>query len=76
MSSDGDASLEVDVAAVVSWPQWKRLPGGGSGGHGDEDLFFAVLCGASDDFFVWWLGEQEKPCCNTEFLHTCVISPH
>ena len=33
---------------MVSWPQWERLPDGGSGGHGDED-FFAV-CGASDDF--------------------------
>ena len=29
----------VDAATVVSWPQWERLPGGESGGHGEEDLF-------------------------------------
>ena len=27
-SSDGDASSEADAAAVASWPQWERLPGG------------------------------------------------
>ena len=50
LMGNGEASSEVDAVAVASWPHWERLPGGGSDGHGDDDVFFCVLCGAGGDF--------------------------
>ena len=57
----------------MSWPQWERLLGGESGGHGEEDLFLLrfVWRSVRDFCVVCLVGEVCEDLLVVDWLCVC-----